>query len=287
MSDRSTVLITGATDGLGRAVAHHLARHGHRLLLHGRHQDKLDQTKAEIRKHDPSVAEPMTVRADLSDLEEVAELAGAVLDATDRLDVLVNNAGIGDNGRREVNAAGHELVFAVNFLAPFALTLRLLPLLRATGHARVVNVASATQQPVDPRDVMLDKGYSGLRAYRQSKFAMVAAGFALARRLDPNEVTVNSLHPGTMMPTKMVLARSGSPVDTLETGVAAVSALTTDPVLVGVSGRYFDRGREAKAATEAYDPQVQQWLWDLTLQLTGAPEPFMTSAVPYPASGTR
>ncbi|SFJ44899.1 short chain dehydrogenase [Amycolatopsis sacchari] len=275
MPEHLTVLVTGATDGLGKALAHRLAGRGHHVLLHGRSQDKLDQTKAELQQGNPAAPEPATFRADLSDGEQVTALATAVLATTGRLDVLVNNAGVGGgrDGKRTVTAAGHELVLAVNFLAPFALTLRLLPLLRTTGQARVVHVASGAQQPVDPRDLMLEKGYSDSRAYGQSKFALIATGFALAARLDPAEVTVNSLHPGTLMPTKMVLSRSRSTVDTLETGIDSVDRLVTDPALRAVSGRYFDRRREAEASPTAYDPRVQQWLWDKALDLTGAPEP--------------
>src|SRR4051812_19415438 len=252
MTSGPTVLITGATDGLGLALAQRLSGKGYRLLLHGRDDNKLDRTADQIQHTEgPTAGPPTTLCADFSDLTQVHGLAETVFEATDRLDVLVNNAGIAyTDDVRELSSAGHELRFAVNFLAPFDLTLRLLPLLVAAGGARVVNVASAAQQPIDLDDVMLEHGYSGPRAYGQSKFAMIAAGFALARRLDPHRVSVNSVHPQTMMPTKQGTAVFDHSVDDIETGVNAIENLVTNPALAGVSGRYFNKTREAKASAQ-------------------------------------
>jgi NAD(P)-dependent dehydrogenase (short-subunit alcohol dehydrogenase family) len=139
----------------------------------------------------------------------------------------------------------------------------------------VVNVASAAQEPVDLDDIMFDHGYTGPSAYARSKFAMVAARFALARRLNPDVVTVNSLHPGSMMPTKMVVAHFGpaNSGDTLESGVDAVDRLASDPALAGVTGRYFVRMTEGAPHPRAHDHQMQERLWELLLKLTGAPDP--------------
>jgi NAD(P)-dependent dehydrogenase (short-subunit alcohol dehydrogenase family) len=167
---------------------------------------------------------------------------------------------------------GYELRFAVNYLAGFDLTLRLLPLLRAAGRARIVNVASLGQQPIDFDDPMIEHNYSGARAYGQSKLAQITSGFELSDRLPPDVVTVNSLHPATYMPTKMVLVEIGHTVDTLETGVAATRRLATSPELHGITGRFFDRTREVRASAAAYDPEVRRRLWQLSLELTGAPD---------------
>jgi NAD(P)-dependent dehydrogenase (short-subunit alcohol dehydrogenase family) len=275
-----TILITGATDGLGQALAGRLAAGGASVILHGRDPDRLAATAEDIaRKFDGP--KPATVLADLADLAQVRDLSKQVADLTDRLDVLVSNAGIGSGepaGRgRLVSADGYELRFAVNYLAGFDLTLRLLPLLRAAAQsaapARIVNVASLGQTPIDFDDVMIERGYSGSRAYGQSKLAQITTGFVLAERLRADRITVNSLHPSTYMPTKMVLQEIGHSIDTLEDGEAATRRLVDDPGLANTTGKFFDRIREASADASAYDPEVQHRLWKLSLELTGAPEP--------------
>src|SRR5699024_6679108 len=196
-----TILITGATSGLGKAVAQTLSTQPGRLILHGRDAQRLDELVEELNTSEATID---TVRADLSDLSQVRQLADDVFELTDHLDVLVNNAGIGkgaDDTRQE-SADGFELRFAVNHLAPFALTLRLLPLLEAGGPMRVITVASGAQEPIDFEDPQLKHNFSGNRAYSQSKFAMVATGLRLAEKLPLEVVAVNSLHPATLMPTR-------------------------------------------------------------------------------------
>ncbi len=274
MSDARTILITGATDGLGRALAAGLADEGAQLILHGRSRDRLERLVAEIEQ--PGRQATATVIADLADLKQVHDLSRQVSDVTDRLDVLVSNAGIGsgepDGRTRRLSADGYELRFAVNYLAGFDLTLRLLPLLAASPAARVVNVASLGQYPIDFGDVMLERHYSGARAYGQSKLAQITAGFVLAERLAAPAMTVNSLHPATYMPTKMVLEEIGHSVDTLEEGEAATRRLVSDPSLDNTTGRFFDRTEDTPANAAAYDPETRRRLWQLSLELTGAPD---------------
>ncbi|MEU4582616.1 SDR family NAD(P)-dependent oxidoreductase [Kitasatospora aureofaciens] len=267
-----TVLVTGATDGLGRALAHRLAGEGDTVVLHGRDQGRLDRTAQEIAEAQ-GTERPVTLRADLADLAQVRALAAEVRAATARLDVLVNNAGVGsgepDGRTRRTSTDGHELRFAVNHLAGFLLSLELLPLLRASAPARIVNVASAGQEAVDFDDLMLEHGYNGTSAYCRSKLAQIACGFELAARVPAAEVTVNSLHPSTYMPTKMVLQEIGHSVDSLEGGVTATHRLVTDPALAGVTGRYYDRTREARADRQAYDLRARAELWERSLKLVG------------------
>jgi NAD(P)-dependent dehydrogenase (short-subunit alcohol dehydrogenase family) len=259
-----TVLITGATDGLGRALAQRAHGEGWDVLAHGRSDEKLAALAGEL----PGVR---TMRADLASLAEVAELAQAVQDATDRLDVLVSNAGIGftepGGGRRLESEDGHELRFAVNYLAGYALTRRLLPLLRASAPARIVQVASAGQAPIDFRDVMLERGYDGTRAYSQSKLAQIMFTFDLAGELDGSGVTATTLHPGTYMPTKMVTAAGINPLTPLEMGVDATWRLAADPALDGVTGVYFNGTREARADGQAYDTDARRELRELSERL--------------------
>jgi len=270
------VLITGATDGLGRALAERLAGDGEQLLLHGRDADRLARVADELAAAYEGGA-PRTLLADLANLAEVRRLAAEVRRATDRLDVLVSNAGIGsgepDGRDRRTSADGYELRFAVNFLAGFLLTLELLPLLRASAPARVVNVASLGQYPLDFDDLMLERGYDGSRAYAQSKLAQIMAGFELATRVPASEVTVNSLHPATYMPTKMVLREIGRQVDSIDDGVAATHRLISDPALADITGAFFDRTREARAIEQAYDPDARAELWRRATELVGCNEP--------------
>ena len=274
--DQTTVLVTGASDGLGRGVAERLADYGATVHLHGRDPDKLELVAKQIR-HNSNNDRVHTHIADLASLDQVRALAEEITHSTEQLHVLVNNAGIGsgkpDLTTRQQSRDGYELRFAVNYLAGFVLTLRLLPLLRRSAPARVVNVASIGQSPTDFDDPMLERSYSGSRAYGQSKLAQITSGFELADRLRAEEVTVNSLHPGTLMPTKIVLEQIGRSVDSLETGIEAVVRLAVAPELENVSGRFFDRQTEARADDQAYDRDARRRLWELSLELSGEPDP--------------
>jgi NAD(P)-dependent dehydrogenase (short-subunit alcohol dehydrogenase family) len=269
--ERTVILVTGATDGLGRRVSERLAARGATVLLHGRDPERLATTAEEIRGATGN-DRLRTHLADLSSLAEVRDLADAVRAGDGDLRVLINNAGIG-SGRpekttRQESRDGYELRFAVNYLAGFLLTLRLLPLLRASAPARIVNVASLGQAPIDFDDVMLERSYSGTRAYSQSKLAQIMFGFELAARLPAEEVTVNSLHPATYMPTKMVLEERGRSVDSLEEGIEATVRLAVAPELDGVTGRFYDRQTESGVDPQAYDEAARERLWALSERLT-------------------
>lgn len=270
--EQTVVLVTGATDGLGRGVAADLAARGATVHLHGRDPQRLHDVVAAIKADTPD-ARLHVHRADLSRLEEVRALADRVRATTGALHALVNNAGVGFGGpdatRRFESHDGYELHFAVNHLAGFALTLRLLPLLEASAPARVVFVASLGQTPTNFDDPQIEHSYSSGRAYGQSKLAQITTALELAERLDPAQVTITSVHPATLMPTKMVALAGGSPVDELQTGVDATVRLVVDPTLQGVSGRFYDRQREADPAPWALDPNNRRRLFDLSLELTG------------------
>ncbi|MEJ2868839.1 SDR family NAD(P)-dependent oxidoreductase [Actinomycetospora sp. OC33-EN08] len=270
-----TVAITGATDGLGRALALDLAAEDDvRLVLHGRSAERLEDLSAEVAQR--AAHPPLTVQADLADLAQVARAADEIAERAGELHVLVNNAGIGSgepDGRvRRTSVDGYELRFAVNYLATFLLTEKLLPLLRASGDeraARVVHVASGAQHPLDFDDLMLERSYDGGRAYAQSKLAQILHAVDLAERLPTDEVTANALHPGTYMPTKIVLSEIGRSVDSLESGVAATRRLAVGDDVEGVTGRFFDRQREAGLHAQAGDPEARATLRARSLELVG------------------
>jgi NAD(P)-dependent dehydrogenase (short-subunit alcohol dehydrogenase family) len=245
------VLVTGSTDGLGREVARRLAAGGAHVIVHGRNRERGEALVAEIEREGRGSAS--FYAADLADLAQVRALGEAILRDHDRLDVLVNNAGIwrAGAGGRELSADGHELHFAVNYLAGVLLTRTLLPRLLESAPARIVNVASAAQTPIDFDDVMLERGYTASRAYAQSKLAQVMFTRDLARELEGSGVSVVSLHPATLMPTTMVQESGMAPRSTVDEGADAVVNLVTAPDIE--SGRYFDGMRPARANAQAYD----------------------------------
>ena len=266
-----TAMITGSTDGVGRVVAQQLAAAGARVLLNGRDQARGAQTVAAIERAGGSAT---FLAADLASLEEVRRLADAVLADTNQLDILINNAGIGTAGAsRQTSTDGHELRFAVNYLAGFLLTHRLLPLLRDSAPARIVNVASAGQQAIDFDDVMLTRGYSGARAYCQSKLAQIMFTIDLAEQLAGSGIIVNALHPATYMNTTMVRRAGVTPMSTVEEGADAIYHLAAAPDVEAHSGHYFNGLREARAAAQAYDAEARRQLRNLSTALTGVGGP--------------
>ena len=260
------VLITGSTSGLGREVARRLARSGDHVIVHGRDVDRGTALVEEIERETDGGAR--FYRADFASLDQIREFSEAILRDYDRLDVLVNNAGIwleSADGRR-VSQDGHELHFQVNYLAGYLLTDMLLPLLRKSAPSRIVNVSSGAQRPIDFGDVMLEERYDPGRGYAQSKLAQVMFTFALAEELEGTGITVNALHPATMMNTNMVLSRGARPRSDVEEGVEAVLHLVDAPA-VG-SGGYFDGTRPARANGQAYDEAARDRLMRLSQELT-------------------
>ncbi|NUU21529.1 MAG: SDR family NAD(P)-dependent oxidoreductase [Streptomycetaceae bacterium] len=256
-----TVLITGATDGLGRHVAVRLGRAGTRVVVHGRDAGKAERVRDEVAE--AGGPDPEVVVADLADLRAVDRLADDVADRIPRLDVLVNNAGVGfgaPGGDREVGKDGIELRFAVNYLAGHLLTRKLVPLLTGSAPARIVNVASIGQAPLDFADLQTERGYDGRLAYCRAKLAQIMDTFDLADDLRDRGVTANALHPATFMATTMVHEAGGTPMNTVETGGDALIRLIDDPALDGVTGRFFNVRQDAKADAQAYDPDARRRL---------------------------
>ena len=261
-----TALVTGSTDGLGKEVARQLGALGALVIVHGRNQERGDEVVGAIRG---AGGEAAFYRADLASLAGVEALAAQIRQRHGRLDVLINNAAAVSGAERQTSVDGHELAFAVNYLAHFLLTYRLLPLLEAGAPARVVNVSSLGQTPLDFTDVMMERGYNPGDAYRRSKLAQIMFTIDLGAELDPMKVTVNALHPARSMNTARVINGGFQPLSTVEEGAEATMQLAVSPELAGRTGLYFNGLNEARANAQAYDDAARAQLRALSLELTG------------------
>ena len=255
-----TVLVTGATRGIGLATVRQLAAGGAVVLVHGRDGGRVAEVVEALRR-DGGQADGVV--ADLASLGETLQLARRVAERVPRLDALVNNAGLGpgsSGGRRAVSRDGHELLFAVNYLAHYALVRELAR--HGLPRRAIVNVSSIGQAPIDFDDPMLERRYDGWQAYCQSKLAMVMLTFDLAA--DAPAIAVTALHPGTYLDTDMVREMGVQPLGKAEDGGRAVVALLERSLAGGVSGRYFDVSRPAEPDAQASDPAARRRLRELS-----------------------
>ena len=276
-----TVLITGATGGIGKITAEELARMGAHVVITGRDPQKTETVTRGLREASGN-SQVDFLCADLSSQAEVRRLADEYKSRYDRLDILVNNAGA-VYMKRQVSADGLEMTFALNHLGYFLLTLLLLDTIRASQPARIINVASAahTGARINFEDLQGERSYTGWKAYSQSKLANVLFTYELARRLEGTRVTVNALHPG-FVATNFGKSNGGvfgplfrlaqfaaiSPAEGAETS----TYLASSPEVDGVTGEYFDRKKAVKSSQASYDANAARRLWDASLQLAQLPE---------------
>ena len=247
-----TALVTGSTDGHGRLVGLGLAERGWRVLFHGRDAARGEDVLAEAGEGGHEL-----LLADLGSLAEVRRLAGEVAERAP-VELIVNNAGLMSERRRE-SADGVELTFAVNHLAHVALSEQLVR--DGAGVRRIVNVASIGQTPFDWDDPLLERSYAPYRAYAQSKLAQVAWTFDLAEPLSKRGITIDALHPATLMDTTMVRENLGRVSSSVEDGAnATLQVIEND----AGSGRFFNGAGEARASPAAYDPVERERIHELT-----------------------
>ncbi|MEX1182168.1 MAG: SDR family NAD(P)-dependent oxidoreductase [Gemmatimonadota bacterium] len=261
-ADTSVILITGSTDGLGRALALRLGTEGAHVIVHGRNVERGAEVVAAVEAAGGSAR---FYAADFTSLEEVRELADAVRRDYDRLDILVNNAGVGPGApahERVLTADGHELRFQVNYLAGYLLTHELLPLLEASAPARIVNVTSRSQQPLDFDDLRLDRRYSGGLAYARSKLAQVLMTQDLAEELADRGVVAFAVHPAPAMATNLVRETGATPQSTVAQGVTAV--LQAIRTRTHPSGTFFYELEPRRAHLQAYDREARRRLRELS-----------------------
>lgn len=280
MQDK-TVLITGATNGIGLETARTLAGMGARLIGVGRNAEKCAAVADQLRRETGNQQIEFLV-ADLSLPAQVRRVADNVRQQTDHLDVLINNAGM-YFAKREESADGIEMTWALNHLNYFLLTDLLLDRLQAAPAARIVNVSSmahAMTKGINFADVEYKTGYSGWTVYCQSKLANVMFTYELARRLAGTKVTANALHPGFvdsgfghnnsgLIGTGLALVQK-IVAKNPEQGAATSIYLATSPEVAGVSGKYFDNKKAKKSSSASYDVAAQQRLWELSEQMVAA-----------------
>jgi NAD(P)-dependent dehydrogenase (short-subunit alcohol dehydrogenase family) len=257
------VLVTGSTDGLGREVALRSAALGANVIVHGRNQERGKAVVDEIAKAGKGSAR--FYAADFASLAEVRTLAQAINRDYDRIDVLVNNAGVWLRDR-QVSKDGHEMHFAVNYLAGVLLTRMLLPKIVASAPSRIVNVSSLSAAPIDFNDVMLERPGRASQGYGQSKLLQVMFTIDLAAELKDKNVTVTALHPATMMDTTMVRQSGSRAMSSVDEGATAVMQQITGDAQ---SGQFYNGLRPGRPHQQANDEAVRAKLRELSLRLAG------------------
>ncbi len=263
--ERKIILVTGATDGIGKQTALELAQLGHKVLVHGRTITKSEDAVQDIRKASGN-EEAEAVQADLTDFTQIKALANELKNKYQRLDVLLNNAGVFEN-EKVILPNGLERTFMVNHMAPFTLTLELLDLLKNTHGSRVVNVSSMAQSgSIDFDNLNGEKYFDPYNAYAVSKLENVLFTYKLARLLNNEKVTVNCLHPGVVS-TKLLHAGWGMGGVSVHAGAQNSIYAAVSPEMKGKTGLYLVNRKPAKSAALSYDKKVQDRLWEISLQI--------------------
>ena len=266
------ILVTGSTDGIGKQTALTLAKMGHKVIVHGRNEERCRNAAEELKFQSGSNEIEMAV-GDFTDLESITEMAWDVKNRFTRLDVLVNNAGVFEK-EKVILKNGFERTFMVNHLAPFALTLQLLDLIQTTPGSRIVNVSSMAQSgSIDFDNLNGVKHFDPYQAYALSKLENVLFTYKLVRVLKDKTVTVNCLHPGVISTKLFHEGWGGFGGSSLEKGARTPVYAAISPEMENKTGLYLVNEHEKRSAAISYDKKIQDRLWDLSLSFTGLQSP--------------
>ena len=257
---KKTVLITGATDGMGKETALMFAKVGATVLIHGRNPKKLADTLAALREANPE-GRYYSYQADYASLADVRAIAEAIKKEHQQIDILINNAGLYPD-KRVITQDGFELTLQVNYLSSFLLTHALMPLLEASPEARIVNVSSIGHKLVwnSIKNPKFSPFFWRWVSYCRSKLLVVAWTIELARHLESKKITVKSVHPGVIR-TKVIRILPVSWGSSVPSGAKTIFNLATNPAYATTTGQYFERYKLAKAAPMALNKRLQKNLW--------------------------
>jgi NAD(P)-dependent dehydrogenase (short-subunit alcohol dehydrogenase family) len=270
-----TCIVTGANSGIGKETALALARMGMRVVMAVRNRERGDKARDEI-VFETANQQVTVMICDVSSMHSIRQFAGEFRDRSERLDVLLNNAGV-SMGRRENSVDGYEMTIATNYLGPVLLTNELLPLLRSSAPSRVINVGSGLYRSgrTDLDALQAQTGYSGMKAYADSKMMLLLYTYKLARLPEGTGVTVNAVLPGfvaTNLGRGNGLASLGfrlmRPFQiSAKKSAEALVYLAASKDLEGVTGKCFSKSRETTTTSITYDQQAQERLWEATTRL--------------------
>ncbi|MFX1250025.1 MAG: SDR family oxidoreductase [Promethearchaeota archaeon] len=269
-------LVTGGTSGIGKVTAETLAEFGATVIITGRNYEAGTKIISQMREKTGNSSHKLLI-TDFASLEKVRQLVTTFKEDFDRLDVLVNNAGV-SLPKRFITDDGIEATFAINYFAPFLLTNLLLDVIKKSAPARIINVSSAMHRnaPLNLNDINSEKSYRWMQVYGSSKLASILFTYELAERLEGTGVTVNAVHPGFV---RTKLNRSYSklirgtmrlvPAISPKEGAATSIYLASSSEVEGVTGKYFVKKKATESSALSYDKDLQKKLWDLGIELTG------------------
>ncbi len=260
-----TILITGATDGIGKATAELLVNSGYEIIIHARNSEKGEKTTSEIQQKTGNTAVKF-IAADFSKLSDIDNMVNELYSNTEKIDVLINNAGV---YREEKNILpnGMEESFMINYLSHFYLTTELLPLLKVSEQARIINVSSMIHGgAIDFNNLQGKVNFTGNSAYSLSKLCNILFTYKLADKLKDSRITVNAAHPGVIN-TKLLIAGWGAMGEDVKHAAKRLSYLAVNEELQNITGKYFINNRQTRSTAVSYKKDIQNKLWEVSNNL--------------------